>query len=73
MNPWITDPLFLTLAIPALAASGLLVQMVLSLFSCCGTFTLRGKPVHLKWWMIPATASTAAALWVLAALSVLLR
>lgn len=69
---WITDPIFWGLALPALAASGILIQMVLSLFSCCGTFTLRGKPIHLKWWMIPTLAMTTTGMWALAALYVLL-
>jgi len=69
---WITDPIFWLIALPALVASGILLQMVLSLFSCCGIFKLRGKPIHLKWWMIPTLAVTTAGLWALAALYVLL-
>ncbi|WP_316896440.1 competence protein ComEC [Pseudodesulfovibrio indicus] len=67
---WLTDPLFLALALPALAVSGLLVQMVLSLFRCCAAFKLRGRAVQLKWWMIPATSALCGLLWLLAALSV---
>ncbi|EGB15315.1 hypothetical protein DND132_2110 [Pseudodesulfovibrio mercurii] len=69
---WMSDPLFWVLALPALAASGLLVQMVLSLFRCCAAFKLRGRAVQLKWWMIPVTATTCAALWLLAVLYVIL-
>lgn len=65
-SPWITDPILWLLALPALVASGLLVQMVLSLFSCCGSFKVRGKPVLLKWWMIPAAAVVCSLLWALA-------
>lgn len=72
MSHWITDPLFWVIALPGLAASGILAQMVLSLFSCCGTFRLRGKAIHLKWWMIPAMATVTAGLWSLAALYALL-
>ena len=72
-DPWITDPLLWLLALPALAASGLLVQMVLSLFSCCATFRLRGRAVRLKWWMIPAAAASAALLWGAAGLWLWLR
>ncbi|MBG0790576.1 MAG: competence protein ComEC [Desulfovibrionaceae bacterium] len=67
-SDWLTDPLFWVAALPALAASGLLARMVLSLFSCCAAFTLRGRPVQLRWWMIPATATACALLWGLAAL-----
>lgn len=70
MTTWITDPIFWTLALPALVASGILIQMVLSLFSCCGTFRFQGKPIHLKWWMIPFTAVSCAVLWSLAILYV---
>ena len=45
--------------------------MVLSLFTCCGTFKFRGKPILLKWWMIPAACATSALLWSLAALYVI--
>lgn len=65
---WIADPLFWLLALPALASSGVLIQMVLSLFSCCGTFTLRGKPILLKWWMIPLAGCISAILWLIAVL-----
>ncbi|WP_207263315.1 competence protein ComEC [Desulfovibrio sp. Huiquan2017] len=65
---WMSDPLFWVLALPALAASGLLVQMVLSLFRCCASFKLRGRSVQLKWWMIPATSALCVLLWSLAAL-----
>jgi hypothetical protein len=67
---WISDPLFWVLALPALAVSGLLVQMVLSLFRCCASFKLRGRPVQLKWWMIPVTSAVCGLLWLLAALYV---
>jgi len=63
---WIADPVFWIFALPALAASGLLIQMILSLFSCCGTFSLRGNPILLKWWMIPGTALLCGFLWTLA-------
>lgn len=69
---WITDPIFWTLALPALALSGLLIQMILSLFSCCAAFTFRGKSFQLKWWMIPATATGCGLLWTLAVLYILL-
>jgi len=72
-GPWITDPVLWLLALPALAASGLLVQMVLSLFSCCATFRLRGRAVQLRWWMIPAASVVAALLWSLAGLYLFLR
>ena len=72
-TPWITDPVLWLLALPALAATGLLVQMVLSLFSCCATFRLRGRAVRLKWWMIPAAASASALLWGAAGLYLWLR
>ncbi|MDD3310542.1 competence protein ComEC [Pseudodesulfovibrio sp.] len=72
-GPWITDPVLWLLALPALAASGLLAQMALSLFSCCATFRLRGRAVRLKWWMIPAASAAAALLWALAALYIFLR
>jgi hypothetical protein len=65
---WTTDPVFWIAALPALAASGLLVQMVAGLFTCCGTFRLRGRAVRLRWWMIPAAAAASAALWTAAAL-----
>lgn len=68
---WISDPIFWLLALPALAVSGVLIQMVLSLFSCCGSFTLRGKPILLKWWMIPLTGMASCALWALAVLYVI--
>ncbi|QJB56081.1 competence protein ComEC [Pseudodesulfovibrio sp. zrk46] len=65
-STWITDPVFWVIALPALASSGILIQMVLSTFSCCGTFKLRGKPVLLKWWMIPTAAVTCGTLWAIA-------
>ena len=68
---WIPDPIFWLLALPALAASGVLIQMVLSLFSCCGTFKLRGKAILLKWWMIPTACGISALFWALAALYVI--
>jgi len=48
--------------------SGLLAQMVASLFTCCGTFRLRGRSVRLKWWMIPVAGVACAALWTAAVL-----
>lgn len=69
---WISDPVLWIIALPALAASGLLVQMALSLFRCCGAFTVRGRPVQLKWWMIPATSLVCALLWGLAVLYIVL-
>jgi len=60
---WLTDPVFWVAALPALAASGLLVQMIAGLFTCCGTFRLRGRAVRLRWWMIPAAAAAGIALW----------
>ncbi|WP_319541449.1 competence protein ComEC [uncultured Pseudodesulfovibrio sp.] len=60
---WISDPIFWLIALPALAVSGLLMQMVLSLFRCCASFTLRGKPIQLKWWMIPATSCLYCLVW----------
>ncbi|ADU61051.1 MAG: competence protein ComEC [Pseudodesulfovibrio sp.] len=65
---WISDPLFWIAALPALAVSGLLAQMVASLFTCCGTFRLRGRSVRLKWWMIPVAGVACAALWTAAVL-----
>jgi hypothetical protein len=65
---WMSDPLFWALALPALAVSGLLFQMVLSLFSCCAAFKFRGRSVQLKWWMIPAASVLSGLLWLLAAL-----
>ena len=64
---WLSDPIFWVLALPALAVSGLLVQMVLSLFRCCAAFALRGRSVQLKWWMIPVTGTACGLLWALAA------
>lgn len=69
-SDWISDPLLWIVALPALAASGLLAQMVLSLFRCCASFAIRGRPVQLKWWMIPVTAASCALLWGLAVLYV---
>lgn len=63
-----SDPFFWLAALPALALSGLLVQMVASLFTCCGTFRLRGRAVPLRWWMIPAAGLACAGLWAAAAL-----
>lgn len=63
---WMTDPVFWIIAFPALVSSGLLIQMILSLFSCCGTFTLKGRPVQLKWWMIPAMSALCGGLWIVA-------
>jgi len=71
-SDWISDPLFWVIALPALAASGLLVQMILSLFRCCGSFKIQGKPVQLKWWMIPATSGVCGLLWLFALLYVVL-
>ncbi|MDC0335273.1 competence protein ComEC [Pseudodesulfovibrio sp.] len=70
MTTWISDPIFWFIALPALAITGVLIQMVLSLFSCCGSFKLRGKPVLLKWWMIPAAAGISSMLWALTVLYV---
>ncbi|MEF2231473.1 MAG: competence protein ComEC [Pseudodesulfovibrio sp.] len=72
-TPWITDPVLWLLALPALAATGLLAQMVLSLFTCCATFRFRGRDVRLRWWMIPAASAASALLWGAAALCLLLR
>ena len=72
-TPWISDPVFWVFSLPALAASGLLIQMILSLFSCCGSFKIRGRAVHLKWWMIPAAALTCLCLWTVAVLYAVLR
>jgi len=63
---WLTAPVFWVIALPALAVSGLLVQMIFSLFSCCGTFRLRGRVVQLKWWMIPATSAFCGFTWLIA-------
>lgn len=71
-SDWISDPVVWIIALPALAVSGLLAQMVLSLFRCCGSFKIQGKPVQLKWWMIPATATVCGLLWSLTILYVLL-
>lgn len=65
---WISDPVFWIIALPALAASGVLIQMILSLFKCCGSFTLHGKPIQLTWWMIPTAATACGLLWSLAVL-----
>ncbi|MUM77637.1 competence protein ComEC [Pseudodesulfovibrio sp. F-1] len=64
---WFSDPVFWIAALPALAVSGLLVQMVASLFTCCATFRLRGRTVRLRWWMIPVAAAASIALWGVAA------
>lgn len=69
---WISDPVFWLIALPALAVSGVLIQMILSLFSCCGSFKLRGKAILLKWWMIPAAGAVCGILWTIAVLYVLL-
>ena len=71
--PWISDPIFWVFSLPALAASGLLIQMILSLFSCCATFKIRGNPVRLKWWMIPAASLACVCLWTVAVLYAVLR
>lgn len=63
---WISDPLLWLIALPALAASGVLIQMVLSLFRCCGAFKLRGKPIQVTWWMIPLTGIVCGLLWTIA-------
>jgi hypothetical protein len=63
---WLTSSVFWIISLPALALSGLLFQMILSLFSCCGTFKLRGRVVLLKWWMIPATSALCCLLWMIA-------
>lgn len=60
---WFSDPVVWVLLFPALASSGLLIQMIASLFTCCGTFKLRGKSVILRWWMIPACSVVCALLW----------
>ena len=67
---WMSDPVFWVLTLPALAGSGLLIQMILSLFRCCAAFRLRGRAVQLKWWMIPLTASVCGLLWALVVLYV---
>lgn len=66
-SDWLSDPIFWVLALPALAVSGLLVQMVLSLFRCCAAFALRGRAVQLKWWMIPVTGGACGLLWAMGA------
>jgi hypothetical protein len=60
---WLSDPLVWILLLPSLAASGVLVQMVLGLFTCCGTFRFRGRAVHLRWWTIPAGLGVSALCW----------
>jgi len=70
---WISSPVFWLLALPALAVSGVLVQMILSLFSCCGAFAFRGRAIQLKWWMIPVTSLLCGLLWCFAALYVVLN
>ncbi len=70
---WLADPVFWLAALPALAVSGVFIQMILSLFSCCGAFKFRGKAVLLKWWMIPTTGAACLLLWSVAVLAVLLR
>jgi len=69
---WINAPVFWILALPALAVTGVLIQMILSLFSCCGSFKLRGRPILLKWWMIPTASAICGSLWTLAVLYVAL-
>lgn len=64
-SDWISDPVLWVIALPALAVSGILAQMILSLFRCCGSFKIQGKPIQLKWWMIPATGAFCALLWAL--------
>jgi hypothetical protein len=63
-----SDPVFWIAALPALALSGLLIQMILSLFTCCGTFRLRGRSVRLRWWMIPAAGAACGLMWTAAVL-----
>jgi len=65
-STWINDPIFWILTLPALGVSGVLVQMILSLFSCCGAFRFQGRAVHLKWWMIPAASLACGLLWIFA-------
>ncbi|WP_187170506.1 competence protein ComEC [Salidesulfovibrio onnuriiensis] len=60
---WLENPLVWIALLPALAATGVLYQMVMGLFSCCGTFRLQGRSIRLRWWMIPALSSAAALLW----------
>lgn len=72
-KPWIDDPIFWLLSLPALVASGILIQMILSLFSCCGTFKLRGRPILLRWWMIPTASVLCLSLWIIAVLYIVLR
>ena len=71
-TPWISDPILWIIALPALVLSGILFQMILSLFSCCAIFKLRGRPILLKWWMIPAAATACGLLWLLAVAYVIL-
>lgn len=73
MYTWIADTWFWLIALPALALTGVLLQMVLSLFSCCGAFKFRGKAILLKWWMIPVTSIACCLLWSIAVLYVLTR
>lgn len=60
---WLADPVVWGLLLPALVASGLLMQMILGLFTCCGTFRLRGRSVSLRWWSIPLGIAVTALLW----------
>ncbi len=60
---WLSNPLVWVFLLPALAATGLVIQIVASLFSCCATFRLRGRAVQLRWWMIPAASVAAVLLW----------
>lgn len=62
---WISDHVLWVIALPALAVSGLLAQMVLSLFSCCASFKIQGRAVQLKWWMIPVTVTICGLFWTL--------
>ena len=60
---WFNDPVAWVLMLPALVATGLLIQMISSLFTCCGTFRIQGRSIVLRWWMIPAAVSVSLALW----------
>ncbi len=61
---WLENPFVWIVLFPALAASGVLFQMVTGLFSCCGTFRLQGRSIRLKWWMIPTVSIVTAMLWI---------
>lgn len=69
---WLSDPVVWLLMLPALAATGVLTQMILGLFTCCGTFRLRGRSVPLRWWSIPLGASVTVLLWGMVVLYILL-